>query len=83
MYQVVLRKRAEKELNDLEEKYKAKVVSALTILAEEPSLGKKLQGELAGLYSYRVWPLRIVYAIYKDHLAIHVFRIAHRQGVYK
>lgn len=83
MYQVVLRKNAAKELNNLDEKYRVKVMLALTALSVNPYMGKKLDGRLFGLYSYRVWPLRIVYAIYKNRLAVHVFRIAHRQGVYK
>jgi len=83
MYQIVLRKSAAKELNNLENKYQVKVALALTVLSENPYAGKKLDGDLAGLYSYRIWPMRIVYAIYKDRLMIHVFRIAHRQGVYK
>ncbi|MBU4299512.1 type II toxin-antitoxin system RelE/ParE family toxin [Patescibacteria group bacterium] len=35
-----------------------------------------------GAYSYRVWPYRIIYRIYKNLLLIIVIRIGHRQGVY-
>jgi len=80
---VVLRKSAQKELNNLAEKDKANVSAALLSLSQNPFIGKKLSGELAGSYSYRVWPFRIIYDIYKKQLMIHVLRIAHRQGVYK
>jgi mRNA interferase RelE/StbE len=83
MFQAVLRKSAQKELNNLAEKDKAKVSAAILTLSQNPFIGKKLSGELAGLYSYRVWPFRIIYDVYKNQLMIHILRIAHRQGSYK
>jgi mRNA interferase RelE/StbE len=83
MFQVVLRKSAQKELNNLAENDKAKVSAAILALSLNPFIGKKLCGELAGSYSYRVWPLRIIYDVYKNQLIVHILRIAHRQGVYK
>ena len=52
-------------------------------LANDPCLGKQLEGSLQDFYSARVWPYRIVYKIYQKDLVILIVEIAHRQGVYK
>jgi len=52
-------------------------------LADNPHLGKQLEGSLEGFYSARVWSYRIVYKIYQQDLVILIVEIAHRQGVYK
>ena len=51
-------------------------------LAQNPDLGKKLEGELRDFYSLRVWPYRIIYQIIKNELIVFVVQIKHRQGVY-
>jgi mRNA-degrading endonuclease RelE of RelBE toxin-antitoxin system len=58
-------------------------VAVLPIIADNPFIGKKLDGKLTGLYSYQVWPYRIIYKIYKHILLIVVIRISHRQRAYK
>ncbi|MDP3995998.1 MAG: type II toxin-antitoxin system RelE/ParE family toxin [bacterium] len=74
---------AEKELDRAPSQYQKKILAALPIIAEDPFVGKKLAGELAGLYSYRVWPYRIIYKVYKKALVIVVIRMRHRQEAYK
>lgn len=82
-YSIELSSRARKDLGKLPEKIKEKVVSALRALEQDPYLGKKLTGEFAGLYSIRIWPYRIIYEIVSKQKIVPVFRIGHRQGVYK
>ncbi len=48
------------------------MLSALEGLREDPFAGKKLQGELYGLYSLRVWPYRIIYSIEKRIIKVTV-----------
>lgn len=50
---------------------------------EDPFIGKKLEGRFEGAYSYRVWPYRIIYRVYKNLLIVVVVHVGHRQGVYK
>lgn len=83
MYRVILKERAAKNLNKLDDRYKNKIIKALTYLKSEPFLGKPLQGELKGLYSLKVWPYRIIYKIYQNELIIFVISVSHRQGAYK
>lgn len=81
-YELRLKPSAEKELKKIDNRYKARIFEALVGLRQNPDLGKKLEGERKGEWSYRVWPYRIIYRVYKNELLILVIRIGHRQGVY-
>ena len=83
MYQIVLKKAAQRSLKKIDERYKKRITQAIFALANDSYLGKQLEGSLRGFYSVRVWPYRIVYKIYQQDLVILVVEIAHRQGVYK
>ena len=83
MHQVVLKKSAQKSLKKIDKRYKKRVMRAIFALADNPHLGKQLEGDLQGFYSTRVWPYRIIYKIYQKDLVILIVEIAHRQGAYK
>ena len=82
-WEIKLEKKAERELAKVPPQYQKRILTALPIIATDPFIGKKLEGELSGLYSYRLWPYRIIYKIYKKFLLIVIIHIGHRQGVYK
>ena len=82
MFAVVLKKKAEKQYNGLPEKDREKVLATLQGLRENPWQGKKLQGELSGLFSLRVWPYRIIYTIEKQIVTVTVVAIGQRKDVY-
>lgn len=81
--EVRIEKRARKELGKIPFQYQKKVLIALPIIARDSFIGKKLSGKLNGLYSYRIWPCRIIYKIYKNILLVVIIRIGQRQGAYK
>lgn len=81
-YSLRLTPKAEKDLVKIKGHDKVRIECSLQGLMEDPFAGKKLKGELDGLYSVRVWPYRIIYALYKKELLILIIRIGHRQGVY-
>ena len=83
MYIVSLTDEAKKNIYRLPKHEQKKVKKKLLILAQNPYLGKKLNGELESFYCLRAWPYRILYKIYQNQLLITVLKIAHRQGVYK
>lgn len=83
MYNLIFSREAENNFSSLSKDERKKVVRKLEVLKNNPYLGKKLNGELAGQYSFRAWPYRILYQIYQKQLVITVLKIAHRQGVYK
>lgn len=82
MYLVKLTTTAEKQLDRIDQRYRAKVDAALELLGDNPYNGKKLGGQYAGHYTVKVWPYRIIYTIKQKELWVVVIRIAHRQGAY-
>jgi mRNA interferase RelE/StbE len=58
------------------------IEKALQQIYLNPSLGKKLLGELDGEYSYRIGKYRIIYFIDIDD-NIWVETVSHRKDVYK
>ena len=82
-FQVALKPRAEKELEKLPKADYYRILSAFSILSNNPFIGKKMLGEYYGCYNYRVWPYRVIYQIEKKQLFVLVLQVGHRQGIYK
>lgn len=61
--------------------YKARVLTALQDLREDPWRWKKLEGELSGFWSVRVWPYRIIYIIEKNIVTVTIVAIGKRKDV--
>ncbi|MDP2736947.1 MAG: type II toxin-antitoxin system RelE/ParE family toxin [bacterium] len=82
VYKVILEKRARKELNKIPKIDQIKIIRVFYAISKNPFSGKKLSGELLGLYAIRVWPYRVIYEIRKKELYVSVVHVGHRQGVY-
>lgn len=80
--QVVLSKDSQKQYEKLPKTEKLKIRKKLQVLENHPYDGKRLTGEMQGIYSIRAWPYRILYEINATKKRIEVHKIAHRQGVY-
>jgi mRNA-degrading endonuclease RelE of RelBE toxin-antitoxin system len=81
--ELILSKNAEKEYKKLPKSDQKKVYRKLQVVEKTPTDSKKLFGQLAGIYSVRVWPYRILFQINEREQRIEVLKIAHRQSVYK
>jgi len=81
-WELKIEKNAQKDIDKVPVEYQKKIAVALSIIAEDPWEGKKLNGELCGFYSYKVRPYRIIYRIYKKVLVVVVVKVGHRQGIY-
>ena len=81
-YEIRITHRAEKDIGKLTPKLKRKLHDILTeVIAQEPFRGKKLVGDLAGSYSYRLtYKDRIVYSIDTKARIIYVERAATHYG---
>lgn len=77
-YEVRITHRAQKDISKLTPKLKHKLYDVLTeVIAQEPFRGKKLVGDLAGSYSYRLtYKDRIVYSIDTKSRIIYIERAA-------
>lgn len=81
-FEVRITQRAEKDIGKLTPKLKRKLYDILTeVIAKEPFQGKKLVGDLAGSYSYRLtYKDRIVYSVDLKTRIIYVERAATHYG---
>lgn len=82
MAKLFLSTQAIKDTKRIPEVEKRKIRKKLDTLETDPFIGKKLGGELAGYYSLKVWPYRIIYLIKKNG-EVWITHILHRQGAYK
>ena len=57
--------------------------AALKKLAENPYLGKELQAELSGFWSYKFLRYRIIYKADTQEKMIIVWAIGHRRDIYE
>jgi mRNA-degrading endonuclease RelE of RelBE toxin-antitoxin system len=74
-------KRAERDLEQLPPALRAKALAIIDRLDQEPALGKKLLGGLAGLRSVRLGRShRIVYAVQPE---VTIVTIGQRRDVYR
>jgi len=81
-YEIRVTRRAEKDISKLTPKLRRKLYEMLTEgIAREPFQGKKLVGDLAGSYSYRLtYKDRIVYSIDTKAKIIYIERAATHYG---
>ncbi|MBU0648269.1 type II toxin-antitoxin system RelE/ParE family toxin [Patescibacteria group bacterium] len=82
-YKVIVPQRVKKEFNRIDKKHRRKILLALVALGQDPTVGKKLVGKYKKLWSYRVWPYRIIYEVMRGKLVVLVIRIGHRKDAYK
>lgn len=81
-FEVRVARRAEKDIARLTPKLRRKLYEVLTeVIARDPYQGKKLIGDLAGSYSYRLTLHdRIVYSIDASTRTIYIERAATHYG---
>lgn len=81
-YEIRVTRRAEKDISQLTPTLRRKLYEILTeVLAQEPFQGKKLVGDLAGSYSYRLtYKDRIVDSIDTKTRVIYIERAATHYG---
>lgn len=82
-WEIKLEPKAKKDLNKIPLKHRKRILAALSEITINPFSGKKLSGKLDGIYSYRVWPYRIIYKTYKKILVVIIIGIGHRGKIYK
>lgn len=86
MYQLILSRKAEKFLANLQKvdlKFFDQFMRALDEISKNPYCAKTLVGNLKGYYSYPVREYGIVFEIEKKKLFIYIEKIEHRKDVYR
>ena len=86
MYKIEVGRQAAK---DLEKVYRSdrtlyqRFLNAFSSIANDPSEGKALHGDLRGLNSYRFGSYRILYEIRHKQLIVVIIDLGHRRDIYK
>ena len=83
MYSVFVHKPAAKKINKLPHNLKEKILKGLDLLATQPYLGKRLQGEFEGSWRLRIGDYRLIYDISESGKKVIVHAIGSRGDVYK
>lgn len=81
-YEILITRRAEKDIRKLTPKLKDKLLSILTeVIAENPYQGKRLVGDLEGSYSFRLtYQDRIVYSVDPKKKIVYIERARTHYG---
>jgi len=82
-FEIRISNKASKAIKKMPKGTYTRIKNAISLLAFNPYIGKKLDGDLAGRYTYRVWPYRIIYRILNKILVVEVLTIGHRKDIYK
>lgn len=83
MYRVRFSKTAADTVKHLHPDIKKAAKKAVGKLAQNPHIGKELQHELSGYFSYRFLRYRIVYKPDRRGKVVDIFTIHHRKDVYE
>ena len=82
MYRLLYTEEAKKNIEKLPEKKKRQIKDSVLRIAANPESGKRLSGDLKGLYSYRSGDYRIIYRVIHNEIIVLVLTVGHRQDVY-
>ena len=80
---VLIARKADKDIKHLTNEYKERIKNALRLLSAEPFKGEALLGEFKGLRRYRIGDFRIIYGIDLQKQYLIVIRVRHRKEVYR
>ena len=84
MYKLEYTAKARAQITELpSQKIKDQLEAALLRLAKHPDLGKRLQGDLRELWSYRSGNYRIIYQVFHSEVRILIIALGDRRTIYK
>ena len=82
MYKIEISPQARNQLKKLKIKYKFSISSIIDDLKEDPFIGKPLNRDLIGKYSYRVGVYRIIYRVNVKKNLVEIITAGHRSTIY-
>lgn len=83
MFQLIFTHSGQKNLDQLDKRYRSAIDKALKRLKSNPEIGEPLKGQFKGLWRLRFSRYRIIYQIRRQELIIIVINIFHRRQVYR
>lgn len=82
-WSVQIKRSALKELSQVTQPDRRRLVAAIDGLAENPYRGSVLKGDLTGLRRIRVGSYRVIYEVRESQLVVLVVSAGHRKDVYR
>jgi mRNA-degrading endonuclease RelE of RelBE toxin-antitoxin system len=82
MYSVVLSRNASRTLEKATPAMRRRIIVALERLKSKPYSGKRLRGELEGLFSLRIGDMRAVYGLDTGESMVMILAIGPRGDIY-
>ena len=82
-FSVQIKRSATRELANIPQPARKRLISAIDSLRERPMVGNVLKGEWRGLRRIRVGSYRIIYELIERELLVLVVRVGHRRNVYR
>jgi len=81
-YQLLYSKTSRNQIRKLHPDIKSIIRDRLKTIAEKPYIGKRLERDLSGYFSFRVRRFRIIYKIEEEKQIIEVHYVGHRRDIY-
>jgi len=72
-----------KGLRKLDKTSNRRVLDAIGLLRANPHVGKRLRGQLEGLWSLKVGDLRVIYSVEESTRTVILRAVGHRKAVYE
>jgi mRNA interferase RelE/StbE len=82
-YRVQLTKTVAEKVASFHPDIKKRIKSSLLDIANNPYVGKGLQADLSGFFSYRFKRYRIIYKPYDSEKLILIYIVGHRRDIYE
>jgi mRNA-degrading endonuclease RelE of RelBE toxin-antitoxin system len=79
---VIIPETIRREIGNMGNRHRQRVLAVLTILSNEPRRGRRLHGIRRPVWSYRVWPYRILYQMEKQTLIVLAMGAGRRHTIY-
>jgi mRNA interferase RelE/StbE len=83
VYHLVLKRSAEKDLDSLTTKTRARIVKTILLLEEEPRPAGVKKLAIREGYRLRVGSYRVLYEIDDENQTVRIFAVGHRRDVYR
>ena len=82
-YQLLYSKTSRDQIKKLHPDIKSIIRDRLKTIAKKPYIGKRLERDLSGYFSFRARRFRIIYKVREENQIIEVHYVGHRRDIYE
>ena len=81
-YQLLYSKTSRDQIKKLHPDIKSIIRDRLKTIAKKPYIGKRLERDLSGYFSFRATRFRIIYKVREENQIIEIHYVGHRRDIY-